>query len=279
MSLSQLPDPRLSTGGSPTNDRNLVIHATTYNPYYYPAHTTPYLLVANLKNTGNYRMNGRPAFVDPRFFYFLNAGDRLEIDFKSTEPLETMLVLFSEELISEVAANYGSFHMPAIPLAYNVAVTGYLDRLKSPREEEDLEDILYGLLDEICSFNTSGLAALQQLSARRKSTSEEIYRRLFVAELFMRNNFGQPLTVDMIAREACMSKFHFLKLFKRRYGLSPRQYLIRLRLDRARTLLLSNKYGVADVCLQVGFESHSSFTHSFKRMYGSPPSKFPILNK
>lgn len=279
MPINQLPDPRFPTGGSPINHRNAVIHATTYNPYYYPAHTTPYLLVANLKNTGNYNMNGRPAAVDARFFYFLNAGDRLEIDFKRNEPLETMLVLFSEELVNGVAENYGSFHMPAIPLAYTTTVTKYLHQLKSPHEKEDLEDILFGLLDEIWSFNTSGLAALHQLSVRRKSTSEEIYRRLFAAELFMRDNFCQPLTIDEIAREACLSKFHFLKLFKRRYGVSPRQYLTRLRLDHARNLLLSNKYEIAEVCLRVGFESHSSFTHLFKRVYGYPPSKFPIMNK
>jgi AraC family transcriptional regulator len=293
MIVNQLPDPRLFKSSSGGNTGNAIIYASTCTKYHYPNHLTPHLLVANFKNTGDYRLNSRATFINDRFFYFLNAGDRLEINFQRKEPLETMLVLFSDQSIKEVAgyrgetednllddyaaAQSGDFRMPNIPLAYNAAVLRYLNYLKCNRDKEDLDSVLFQLLDALWELSENGKAGLSRISARRKSTREEVYRRLFLAELYMRDNLCDPITIDEIAREAYMNKYHFLKLFKHRYGVSPNQYLVRLKLEHARTLLLSGKYSVSEACHHIGFESHGTFTHLFKRIYGFLPSKIPNI--
>jgi AraC family transcriptional regulator len=295
MIVNQLPDSRSFKNHSGGNQENTIIYASTNGKYHYPDHVTPYLLVANFKNTGHYQLNGRATFIDDRFFYFLNAGDHLEIDFQQKEPLETMLVLFSEPLIKELAGyhkatadklleNYGEpqsreLHMPTIPLAYNAAVLRYLNHLKCHGYKEDMESVLFELLDALLGLHASGNDGLAAISAKRKSTREEVFRRLFLAELYIQDNCCEPLTIDDMAKEACMNKFHFLKLFKQRYGVTPHQYLVRLKLEHARTLLSSGKYSVSEACQQIGFESPATFTHLFKRIYGFLPSKFPILNK
>jgi AraC family transcriptional regulator len=295
MIVNQLPDPRLFKSDSGGNLGNAVIYASTYAKYHYPDHVTPYLLVGNFKNAGNYTFNGRAAFVNDNFFYLLNAGDHLEINFKQKKPLETMLVLFSEQMIKAVAGyrskttdnlldNYTeticrNFYMPDIPLAYNDAVIRCLNQLKVIENKTDLEPVLLELLDALWDLTEYGKSGLDQISAKRKSTREELYRRLFLAEQFMRDNYCQPLSIDEMASEACMNKFHFLKLFKHRYGVSPHQYLVRLKLEHAHSLLLSGKYSVSEACYEIGFESHGTFTHLFKRIYGFLPSKFPTLNK
>src|SRR5579859_3685392 len=253
MVFNQLPDPRLFNSTSHRNTESAVIYAATYGKYHYPDHITPYLLVANFKNIGNYWVNSQATFINSQFFYFLSAGEHLEINFERKEPLETMLVLFSEQLINGVAGyhcetvdnlldNYDEtksrdFHMPTIPLAYNAMVIRYLNHLKCNRGEEDQDSILFHLLDAIWALSQNAKAGLARISAQRKSTREELYRRLFLAELYIRDNFCEPLAIDKIAKEACMNKFHFLKLFKHRYGVSPHQYLVRLKLEHARRLL------------------------------------------
>ena len=295
MIVNQLPDPRLFRSHSGGHTGNAVINAVTSGKYHYPSHITPYVLVANSKHSGHYRLNGRATDINEQFFYFLNAGDKLEIDFRGKETLETMLVLFSGELVNRMAGcrgetpdrlldndpatALGAFHMPTIPLAYNETVIQCLHALKRDGYREEQDDVLIELLDALWALSDGGKAALGRIDAKKRSTREELYRRLFLAEMFMRDNVTEPLTIDEIAKAACMNKFHFLTSFKLRYGLSPHQWLVRLKLEYARTLLLTGKYSVADTCHQVGFDSPGTFSLLFKRTFGYPPSKYPISNK
>jgi AraC-like DNA-binding protein len=295
MFSNRLPDPHFFEPNSGRPMGNAVICAITRTEYYYPDHVTPYLLVANFSNTGHYKLNGRPTFINDHFFYFLNAGDRLEIDFRRREPVETMLVAFSDKLICEVAGFYskttdallenpaepaaGEWRLPNIPLAYNDIVTRCLTDLRQNGYREDPETAFVELLHALWDLNEGGKSSLTRIITKRTSTREELYRRLFLAESYMQDNFSDPLTIDELAKAACMNKFHFLKSFKQRYGLTPHQYLIRLKLKHARILLQTGKYSVAGVCRLIGFESPATFTHLFKKTHGFLPSKFPKLNK
>ena len=71
-----------------------------------------------------------------------------------------------------------------------------------------------------------------------------------------------------------MSRYHFCRLFSKSTGISPHQYLIKSRIERAKELLLQKHQSVADVALQVGFTSQSNFTRHFKKLVGATPRKF-----
>jgi len=98
-----------------------------------------------------------------------------------------------------------------------------------------------------------------------------LYRRIVQAKLFMDENFQEDIDLDSIADEAFFSKFHFIRLFKMVYGKTPHQYLISVRIEKAR-LLLQSDMRIADICFAVGFDSISSFTGLFKRMTSTTPS-------
>src|SRR3982750_2340237 len=96
-----LPNPEAFTDTTTVARCNHVIHASTSAKYHYPVHTTPYLLVANFNNTGHYHLNQQPLAINDKFFYFLNPGDRLEINFRKGPALETLLIQFSEPFIAD----------------------------------------------------------------------------------------------------------------------------------------------------------------------------------
>ena len=100
-----------------------------------------------------------------------------------------------------------------------------------------------------------------------------LYRRIVQAKLFIDDNYAKRIDLDNIADEAFFSKFHFIRLFKKAYGQTPHQYLIKVRIRKAKELLKSSA-PVIDVCYAVGFESVSSFTGLFKRMTNVTPSNF-----
>lgn len=86
--------------------------------------------------------------------------------------------------------------------------------------------------------------------------------------------YTEPLTVDDLAKVACLSRAHFSREFRRAFGESPYSYLLTRRLERAATLLRGTDYAVADICMRVGLSSVGSFTSSFRRAYGVTPTDY-----
>src|SRR5579872_2125584 len=82
------------------------------------------------------------------------------------------------------------------------------------------------------------------------------------------------LSIDEIARDAAISPFHFIRLFRAVFGETPHQCRIRARIDRAKHLLAVSDFSVTDVCMEVGFASLGSFSDLFTRRVGVPPSVY-----
>lgn len=100
-----------------------------------------------------------------------------------------------------------------------------------------------------------------------------LYQRIVQAKLFIDRKFADHIDLDNISDEACFSKFHFIRLFKKIYGKTPHQYLTFVRIEKATQLFRIDK-PVSEVCYAVGFESLSSFGSLFKRIVGVTPSAF-----
>lgn len=79
------------------------------------------------------------------------------------------------------------------------------------------------------------------------------------------------LTVDALAREAGLSPAHFARAFKETLGRAPHQYLLALRLRRARRMLDAPDSVLSDVALRAGFADQAHFTRLFKREFGVTP--------
>jgi AraC-like DNA-binding protein len=103
--------------------------------------------------------------------------------------------------------------------------------------------------------------------------TDDIYRRIVAAKVYMDENYQEPIGLDEVSQKAFLSKFHFHRLFTRIYRRTPHQYLTRKRLDKAKDLLSANK-PVTEVCNEVGFESIGSFSVLFKKEIGFAPQYY-----
>jgi AraC-like DNA-binding protein len=90
---------------------------------------------------------------------------------------------------------------------------------------------------------------------------------------FIDNNFQQDVSLELLAQIRFTSKFHLLRVFKRYYGLTPKQYLTIKRLEEAKKCLQKG-WPVEDTCYQVGFGNPSSFSTLFKQKIGLSPRTF-----
>jgi len=109
------------------------------------------------------------------------------------------------------------------------------------------------------------------------SLHADTYRRLMRAREFIDECYRQPLDLQQISGEACLSRYHFLRLFRRAFNKTPHQYLTQRRIEKAKELLSSSGLTVTDVCFEVGFESLGSFSSLFHKHVGHPPITFRAI--
>ena len=102
----------------------------------------------------------------------------------------------------------------------------------------------------------------------------EGFRRLCLARERLQACDDPAPSVEAIAREAGLSPFHFIRQFEAVFGVTPHQYRIQARLERAKRLLAARRLSVTDVCMEVGFTSLGSFSALFARRFGEPPSAY-----
>jgi AraC-like DNA-binding protein len=91
-------------------------------------------------------------------------------------------------------------------------------------------------------------------------------------------DYSEPLDLEVLAAEAGYSKFHFARSFADAYGETPRAYLSRRRIERAKDLLRSANLSITEICFLVGFESLGSFSALFRRLVGQSPSGYRAAN-
>ncbi len=90
---------------------------------------------------------------------------------------------------------------------------------------------------------------------------------------YARRHLSKPLSLEDLAMEADMSKFHFSRTFKRMTGASPMEYVRRMRVEAAKTLLLSTPQPLKAIAPQVGFADEFHLSKVFRQVAGKAPGK------
>src|SRR5437660_12019043 len=98
--------------------------------------------------------------------------------------------------------------------------------------------------------------------------------RVCRARDLIRDCYAEPVTLADCAGEAGLSPWHLLRSFRAAFGETPKEFLTRLRLERAQYLLTTTNRSVTDVCFDIGFSSLGTFSVLFKRHVGASPKDF-----
>jgi RpiB/LacA/LacB family sugar-phosphate isomerase len=99
-------------------------------------------------------------------------------------------------------------------------------------------------------------------------------RRLQNVFAHVRNNISHELAVAELANVVGMSQYYFSKLFKTSTGITPHQYVMRQRIERAQEHLRDSKMPLAEIASVVGFETQSHFTSVFRKLAGLTPKHY-----
>jgi YesN/AraC family two-component response regulator len=150
-------------------------------------------------------------------------------------------------------------------LAVQALRAGASDYLKKPIQLDELTKTVAALATPA----PSGAGVPGARSARAP-----VHPNIRIALAFMREHFAEAVTLAHAAREAGLSRFHFCRLFHDQTGIPFHEYLHRLRVSRAQTLLGDRYLRVSEVAYAVGFNDLSHFDRTFRKVVGRSPTEY-----
>jgi AraC family transcriptional regulator len=224
-------------------------------------------------SSGRFRLDRSSVLV-------LNRGQRYTI---SIEPghgaVETLCVFFRDGYVDAALGDLDSTPQPPgyleRPHRREGRIAAQLVRLHTGLQENAgpgwLEDRILDIALAMSSLQEAAKVEHQRVPAIKAATREEIYRRLNRGRAALDAMSSQAVRLDDAAREACLSPFHFHRLFKEVFRETPHEYGLRRRLERAARLLQETRLPVTQICLDTGFSSLGSFSTLFRRRFGVSP--------
>lgn len=91
---------------------------------------------------------------------------------------------------------------------------------------------------------------------------------------YINNNLDKSISVDELADRACMSKYHFIRVFNKEFGFTPHEFIINSRISAAKFYLLSSSKSIKEIVYLCGFNNESAFSNTFKKVVGKTPGQF-----
>ena len=241
----------------------------------------------------DYLVDGRRLAVDDDSWLILNDGRRYASALHAARPVHSFSIFFrprlAEEVLQAIAAPPGRvLEDPAPRGADAVVFSEHLrrhDRRVTPvlryiayHVDAGVDDPLWYeeqlalLMERLLCTRDADLGRIAAVPAGRPATRRELFRRVQLGADFIETNFRSPLDLAAMAHAACLSPYHFLRVFRSVHGLTPGQFLQAKRVRVAERLLMESDLGLEEIAALAGFGSRTTLFRQLRRRRGLAPS-------
>lgn len=98
--------------------------------------------------------------------------------------------------------------------------------------------------------------------------------RIEKAVKYIEENYRNKIGIDELSKIACISKYHFMKLFKEAVGKKPTQYINEVKIDKAKEMIRNTTLSFERICEECGYKNYPYFYRNFKKITGNTPLKY-----
>lgn len=172
----------------------------------------------------------------------------------------------------EAPDGFEPFSLESSRLYHTAPTSKVRDLFEAIITELERKEGFYGELSAASLLTLLGLLARR--TGKESGTTEQYADRITPVIQSMSREYDKNYTLEEYARVAGMSKYHFLRVFKRITGLSPIEYRSRIRLEHAKELLEDATVPIGEIGLSLGYVSPSYFCDAFKKKTGISPQKY-----
>jgi len=218
---------------------------------FYDVKARPYAALSfRVQGTGDFKIGAKRFVTKPGDVLFLPANTPYKVEYSVSE---SIVVHFDKCNYSE-AENICFKNRPKINLLFE----RLLEAWNGPTSVNQTKSIIYDILDKMAN---------DQKESINDTVIESCVR-------YMEEHYCEPkLDIETLCDMFFISVSSLQRGFTKYVAMSPKQYLIRLRMDRALELLTKNEISVKEISFACGFTDEKYFSRAFKRRYGYPPSQ------
>ena len=229
------------------------------------------IIAAVIEGSFQYRTAAGTALLYPGAFLLGNPGTGFECGHEHGVGDRCVAFGFDPPLFEEIAAAV----VGSCRFRFPTAMLPAMQHLAAPLVEI-AEGMSGGIALEECALRLAetvlSTAAGHARSAPTPSSRD--LRRISNALAYVEEHADEPVDLAALAAVAFMSKYHFLRTFRRIVGATPHQFLLDLRMRRAAIRLRTTSTPISAIAFDTGFGDLSGFNARFKRVFGTSPGRF-----
>lgn len=229
----------------------LTIDRFLHNEGFYNVKARPHAALSfRVSGTGDFKAGDKSFHVKPGDVLFIPADMPYEVEYSVSESI----------VIHLQSCNYCEAEAFCVenPAEVSLLFLRLLEEWQERHSVNGAKSAVYGILEKI-------------ERDKMMSIEETVFARCL---RYVDDNFCDPsLDIGAVCNEGFISVSTLQRSFVQHLGMSPMQYVIKLRMDKALRLLMENSLSVKEISLRCGFSDEKYFSRAFKKRYGYPPSR------
>ena len=240
--------------------------------------------------SAKYHVQQREYTINNNNYLILNDCTKYNLTIDDISPVESFCVFFSPDFASRILSELSSTEEQCLDfsikktegiklLERNYLHGGQVSEILhygrqlsgTTISEIEKEEFYFKLLNAILFQNNNSFKDANRLNSKKKSTKEEIYRRVLYAKDYIDGNYSENLTLNKLSRVAMLSENHLLRNFNLIFNISPFQYITRLKIEDAKRQIEQTDKSITEISSMLGYSSLSNFSYYFKNAVGLSP--------
>lgn len=235
-----------------------------------------------------YYANGKKFTVREGEYIIVNDFTKSIVQINQEKAVEGLCIDISNQIVSDVADYYdlqasdlkefllsdqffvNRYNVKNTSIGYSLSEINKKIKNGSFANELQEQELFYSLAESIITDQRFIFDHLNNLDFKKNVTNEEVFRSILLAKNFIDDRITDNLSLDEISMKIGISKYHFIRVFKQVFGVSPYQYQKRKRLELAKIDLLKGN-DILCTAVLYGFPDASSFSKAFKQQFGQTP--------
>ncbi len=239
-----------------------------------------------------YKTGRKESIVKKDNYLIINEGEIWHSEIHAEKPVEALIVAFHPEYIKKAAFAFGNdssalldnpFHQTKEGISFEKStyaqepqIARLFLKLKGQITSGECSDLYYEeiyleLMHLIFQNHQNYIKQSELIPLKKPAVRKELLKRLSLAKDYIDVYLKEPLSLDLISENAALSPYHFLRLFKSIYQITPHQYILKERMHLAKYMVLSETKTVKEIAYEIGYEDQSAFNRVFKRFYKKTP--------
>ena len=254
----------------------------------------PFSIFLNKKGNSTVSIEGKNHLLNDSSYSLSNFDQHYNLLIDEVEPTETLNIHFGQHFYFQALTSLRHNHIGLLEdperqdsnpenlsnstsfrnSQFNSLVGNLLSSFEKQLPQLEQESHLYNLLEYTLVNSSKELKRLQAIEVKKDSTRQELAKRLLDAREYMHYNLATLITLDELSQVCCLSKFHFLRVFKEVFLCTPYQYIKNIRFEKAFSLIRKGPLPLDEIAGLVGIENASSLSRMVYQRTKHYPSYF-----